>query len=159
VASIRNVTVGQSSDDEGTLRFVPARPRVLEFDVSIDRERRAISGRGGIPLQAEDAWSAEHLVLAALVKCTLTSLDFSLRRAGIAGEGAGSAHGVVTKRAEDGRYAFVEIEASYDVALADPPAEDAIQGLIERTERGCFVGNSLAIRPRYRWTVNGEVVR
>ena len=29
--------------------------------------------------------------------------------------------------------------------------------MLERAERGCFVGNSLVARPRYRWNVNGGV--
>jgi hypothetical protein len=31
--------------------------------------------------------------------------------------------------------------------------------LLDRAERGCFVGNSLTARPAYHWTVNGEAIR
>jgi hypothetical protein len=65
----------------------------------------------------------------------------------------------VTKRESDGLYAFVEIEARYEVELTEPPDPESVLSLVERAERGCFVGNSLAVRPRYRWTVNGKEVR
>jgi hypothetical protein len=70
----------------------------------------------------------------------------------------GRAHGRVTKREEDGLYAFVEIEASYDVDVSPPLAPPALADLLARAERGCFVGNSLTARPTYRWTVNGAEV-
>jgi len=135
-----------------------ARPRVLEFDVTVDRDRVARSALGGSPLPREAEWWAEHYVLAGLVRCTLASLDYAARRAGSNVTGSGTAHGVVTKREEDGRYAFVEIEATFDVQLAPVPDQEALQGLLERAEAGCFVGNSLTAKPRYRWIVNGEEV-
>ena len=131
------------------------KPRVLEFDVSVDRDRAAHSARGGSPIPLEEAWSAEHLVLTALLRCTLASLDHHLRRAGLTAGCSGQAHGVVTRREADGLYAFVEIEASYDVALDYLPKPE-ITELLRKAERGCFVGNSLTPKPRYRWTVNGD---
>lgn len=135
-----------------------ARPRVLEFDVTVDRDRVARSALGGTPLPREAEWWAEHYVLAGLVRCTLASLDYAARRAGANATGSGTAHGVVTKREEDGRYAFVEIEATFDVQLAPVPGQETLKDLLERAEAGCFVGNSLTAKPRYRWTVNGEEV-
>jgi organic hydroperoxide reductase OsmC/OhrA len=132
------------------------RDRVLEFDVSVDRERTAHSGRGGSPLLREETWSSEHILLAALVRCTLTSFDYHVRRAGLTAVGSGDAHGVVTRRETDELYAFVEIDARYDVEIDDAPAHEVVRELLERAERGCFVGNSLTARPVYRWTVNGE---
>ena len=133
-------------------------PRVYEFDVSVDRERTVTSGLGGSPIGREDAWWAEHFVLAGLLRCTLSSLRHAAQRAELEVTAEGRAHGKVTKRESDGLYAFVEIEASFDVELA--PAADAatVAEVLERAERGCFVGNSLAARPRYRWSVNGEAV-
>jgi uncharacterized OsmC-like protein len=133
-------------------------PKVFEYDVSVDRSGTATSREGGSPLAQEEAWLAEHLVLAGLVRCTLASLDHAARRAEVEAGAEGTARGTVTKRDGDGRYAFVEIEASFDVELS-PPLEPAARAeLIERAERGCFVGNSLTARPRYRWTVNGEAL-
>ncbi len=130
--------------------------RVLEFDVSIDRERTARSERGGNAIPAEESWSSEHLVLAGLVRCTLASLDYSAKRAGLDVEASGSAHGVVTRREKDGRYAFVTIESRFDVELDPSTEHQAVRDLVALAEKGCFVGNSLIARPRYRWTVNGE---
>ncbi len=135
------------------------RPKVLEFDVSIDAERTARSGRGGSALLADSAWSAEHLALAALVRCTLTSLDHHVKRAGLEATATGGATGTVTKREDDGLYAFVDIEARYEVELESEADRNAVAELLDRAERGCFVGNSLTARPRYRWTVNGEEIR
>lgn len=135
---------------------MPARPRVLQFDVSVDRDRVATSALGGTPLLQEAEWWAEHLVLAGLLRCTLTSLDYSARRAGLSATGSGKAHGKVTRRDEDGLYAFVEIETSFEVNLEPLPGRDATTELIRHTERGCFVSNSLTARPQHHWIVNGE---
>ena len=135
-----------------------ARPRVLEFDVSVDRAGDARSGLGGDALPRRVEWWAEHLVLAGLVRCTLASMDYTARRAGINSVGVGSAHGIVTKRDEDGLYAFVDIETTLDVELAPAPDADALRELVARAEHGCFVSNSLTAKPHHRWIVNGQEV-
>jgi organic hydroperoxide reductase OsmC/OhrA len=135
---------------------MPARPRVLQFDVSIDRAGDARSALGGSALAREDEWWAEHLVLAGLVRCTLASMSYSAHRAGLEVTGAGSAHGKVTKRDGDGLYAFVEIETRLEVDLDPAPDASAVRQLVAWAERGCFVSNSLTARPRHRWVVNGE---
>ena len=122
-----------------------AEPRVLEFDVSVDDDRSSKSALGGTAIAREDAWWPEHLVLAALVRCTLASMDYSAREAGLDVVGSGRAHGTVTKRDADGLYAFVDIQS--------------VAELVEKAERGCFVSNSLTTAPRHHWTVNGEEVR
>jgi organic hydroperoxide reductase OsmC/OhrA len=136
---------------------MPTRPRVLEFDVTVDRAGDAHSALGGSPLPREVEWWAEHLVLAGLVRCTLASMDYSARRAGLNSKGTGSAHGIVTKR-DDGLYAFVDIETTLEVDLAPVPEPVALQELVRRAERGCFVSNSLTAKPRHRWIVNGQEV-
>ncbi len=133
-------------------------PRVHEFDVSVDRDRTASSGLGGSPIRRDDAWRAEHLVLAGLVRCTLESVEYHARRAGLEASGAGRARGVVTKRAEDGLYALVQVESYLQIELEPAPEPAAVNDLIAKAERGCFVGNSLTARPSYRWTVNGEEI-
>jgi organic hydroperoxide reductase OsmC/OhrA len=135
---------------------MPARPRVLQFDVSIDRAGDARSALGGSALAREDEWWAEHLVLAGLVRCTLASMSYSAHRAGLEVAGAGSAHGKVTKRDGDGLYAFVDIETRLEVDLVPAPDASAVRQLVAWAERGCFVSNSLTARPRHRWVVNGE---
>ena len=134
------------------------RPRVLEFDVTVDAAGDARSALGGSPLPREVEWWAEHLVLAGLVRCTLASMDYSARRAGLNSKGVGSAHGIVTKRDDDGLYAFVEIETTLEVDLAPAPEPSALHELVANAERGCFVSNSLTAKPRHRWIVNGQEV-
>ncbi|MEX0850882.1 MAG: OsmC family protein [Gaiellaceae bacterium] len=137
---------------------MPTRARALEFEVTVDRDRTVRSALGGSPIPVEEAWSAEHLVLAALVRCTLTSLDYHVRQAGLTASGSGQAHGVVTRREADGLYAFVEIKARYELEFDETPEREIVTELAEKAERGCFVGNSLTAKPRYRWTVNGEEI-
>jgi len=152
-------SLGQGPDNTGTLRaMATVSPRVLEFDVSVDRDRTAHSRLGGSAIPLEDEWWAEHLVLAGLVRCTLASMDYTAHRAGFEVVGAGEAHGTVTKREDDGRYAFVEVESHLEIELEPAPAAKVVRELIERAERGCFVGNSLTAEPRYRWTVNGAEI-
>jgi hypothetical protein len=57
------------------------------------------------------------------------------------------AHGGTT-----GSPVFLEVEL--DPALARGEVEE----LLAKAERDCFVGASLTVPPRYRWTVNGEFV-
>jgi organic hydroperoxide reductase OsmC/OhrA len=134
------------------------KPRVLEFDVSVDSDRRSRSALGGPALARDDEWTPEHLVLAALVRCTLASMDHSARKAGLAAVGSGRAHGTVTKRAADGLYAFVDIESELEIELEPRPPREVVDELVARAERGCFVSNSLTTTPLHHWTVNGEEV-
>ena len=135
-----------------------AEPRILEFDVSVDDDRSSSSALGGTAIAREDAWWPEHLVLAALVRCTLASMDYSARKAGLDVVGSGRAHGTVTKRAADGLYAFVDIRSELEIELDPMPVREIVADLVEKAERGCFVSNSLTTAPRHHWTVNGEEV-
>jgi organic hydroperoxide reductase OsmC/OhrA len=130
---------------------------VLHFDITVDPAGDAHSALGGSAVPRQDEWWAEHLVLAGLVRCTLASMDYSARRAGLESKGAGSAHGTVTKR-EDGLHAFVAIETTLEIDVAPAPEPAVLQELVAKAEHGCFVSNSLTARPRHRWIVNGEEV-
>jgi organic hydroperoxide reductase OsmC/OhrA len=134
---------------------MPSRPRVLHFDVTVDRAGDAHSALGGSPIRREVEWWAEHLVLAGLVRCTLASMDYAAHRAGLVSLGVGRAHGVVTKR-DDGLHAFASIETTLEIDLAPPPSPDVVHELVAKAEHGCFVSNSLTARPRHRWIVNGQ---
>jgi organic hydroperoxide reductase OsmC/OhrA len=138
---------------------VATSPRVHEFEVTVGPDGTARSGLGGPEIARDDAWWAEHLVLAGLVRCTLASLGYAARRASLEVTAEGRARGTVTKREEDGLYAFVDVEASLSADVSPAPEHAAIVALIDWAERGCFVGNSLTAKPRYRWTVNGEEIR
>ena len=133
------------------------RAKTFSYAVSLDREWTATSGEGGSPLPAEEAWSPEHLVLAGLVRCSLTSLGYHATRDGLELASSGDASATVTRRDDDGRYAFVEIGVRADVQLSPTPPN--VRELLARAERDCFVGASLTVSPSYSWTVNGEEVR
>jgi organic hydroperoxide reductase OsmC/OhrA len=137
---------------------MPTRPRVLEFDVTVDHAGEAHSALGGSPVPHEVEWWAEHLVLAGLVRCTLASMDYSAHRVGLETRSFGRAHGKVTRRENDGLYAFVEIETTLEIDLSPAPEPDAVRELVAHAERGCFVSNSLTARPRHHWIVNGEKI-
>jgi organic hydroperoxide reductase OsmC/OhrA len=136
---------------------VSARARRFSYEVSLDGDWAARSSRGGTPIRnEEEAWTPEHLVLAGLCRCILTSFRYHARRAGLEPATSADAEGAVTRRDEDGRFAFVEIRVGLDVLLDPAPASDELRALVAKGERDCFVGASLTVRPDYHWTVNGE---
>ena len=131
--------------------------KTFEYAASLDGDGRLLAD--GSPLEPGEAWTPEHLVLAGLMRCTLKSLRFHAERGGIVVRGSAAAEAVVSKRREDGRFAFVDIDCGLDVVL-DPPLEgDRLTELLDLAERDCFVGASLTAKPRYEWRVNGAVVR
>lgn len=126
------------------------RARVFEYSASVAPDGRIEAlGESLVP---PESWAPEHLVLAGLVDCSLTSLRYHARRAGVeVTAGSGAASGSVTVRESDGRFAFVEIRCMLDVALSPPPAD--LDGLLAKAERDCFVGASLTAKPVYTWNV------
>ena len=119
----------------------------------------SVSERSGTPAHAEPDWTAEHLVLSGLARCSLTSLDFFAKRSNVTVSGSADAAGVVTRRDSDGRFAFVETHVALDVDIQPALTGDDLARLLDSAERGCFIGASLTARPRYEWRVNGEQVR
>jgi uncharacterized OsmC-like protein len=131
---------------------VAAEAKCFAYEIALDRAGR-VSAADGPPLQLGDEWTPEHLVLAGLARCTVASLRFHAARVGADVVAEASASGVVTKRRDDERYAFVEIECT--IAAEVEPAPHDVAELLARAERDCFVGASLTVSLRYRWTVNG----
>ena len=134
-----------------------AQAKRFEYAAAVERDGR-LRGRDDSPLDVPEGWTPEHLVLAALGRCTLKSLSHHAERAGVTAHGSAQASGVVTKREDDGRFAFVEIECSLDVDLDPAPAGEELPELIGLAERDCFIGASLTVTPRYTWRVNGHEV-
>lgn len=127
------------------------KPRELRFAVDLGAGGELLD-ENAARLDVPPEWTPEHLLLAALVRCSLASLRYHAKRAGIAvGETRGTARGIVTKRKSDERYAFVEVDVELAVAL-DPEPDD-LAALLAKTERDCFVSASLTAKPRYRWDV------
>jgi organic hydroperoxide reductase OsmC/OhrA len=133
-------------------------PKRFEYAASLDAEGELLAD-GEAPLAPGEPWTPEHLVLAGLMRCTLKSLRFHAERQNVSVRGSAAAEGVVAKREDDGRYAFVEIECGLDVELDPLPQGDGLLELLDLAERDCFVGASLRQSPRYEWRVNGELVR
>jgi organic hydroperoxide reductase OsmC/OhrA len=125
--------------------------KVLEYAVEVDRGGR-MTIPGGAQITPGEGWSPDHMLLAALVRCSIDSLAYHARRAGHNVTASGEAFGKVTKREGDGRYALVEIDVSVHAQLS-PRATDTAQ-LTEKAERDCFVGASLTIEPSYTWHVS-----
>jgi organic hydroperoxide reductase OsmC/OhrA len=119
----------------------------------------SVTERAGTPARAEPDWTPEDLVLAGLTRCTLASLGHHAERMSVRVTGEATADGVVTKREEDGRYAFVRIDCGLDVDLEPAPETDRLTELLDLAERDCFVGASLTVKPAYEWRVNGELIR
>jgi organic hydroperoxide reductase OsmC/OhrA len=130
------------------------RARSFDYAVELDDTWEARSERGGTGVPSdEEHWAPEHLVLAGLARCSLTSLRYHCRRAGVELTSQASVHGTVTRRDEDGRFAFVEIAVEADVAFDPKPDEAAVAELLMKGERDCFVGASLTAPPTYDWRV------
>ena len=131
--------------------MVSTKPKVFEYDVEIDLGGR-MTVPGGAQIAPAEGWSPDHLLLAALVRCSIDSLTYHARRAGHATTASGSAHGTVTRRDSDGRYALADAGVRIDAQL-DPRATEPTD-LTAKAERDCFVGASLSITPRYEWHVS-----
>jgi len=130
---------------------------VKELRYAVDLgESGSVRTEDGTPLEPDPAWSPEHLLLAALVRCSLKSLRYHAHRAGLEVGGArGSARTLITRRESDGRYALVETEVELDVRLEPQAGEAELGELLAKAERDCFIGASLAAAPTYRWSVDG----
>jgi organic hydroperoxide reductase OsmC/OhrA len=132
------------------------RPRVFEYRVSTDSDWTSFSDRGGPGIPREDAWTPEHLLLAALTRCTLTSLGYHAKRAAVTLTATADAHATVTRRDEDGRFAVVAVSVGFQVSFQPRPEPAALRELLARAERDCYIGASLTAKPTYVWNVDGE---
>ena len=117
-----------------------------------------MTAEGAGRAQLDDAWTPDHLLLAALARCTIESLRFHAARGGIEVAAAAEASGTVTKAEGAERYAFVEISCAIEIELSPEPGADDLKELVFRAERDCFVGASLTVKPAYRWRVNEKDV-
>jgi organic hydroperoxide reductase OsmC/OhrA len=118
----------------------------------------SVSERTGTPASAEPDWTAEHLLLAGLARCSLSSLEYYAKRVNVEVSGSADADGVVTRRDSDGRFAFIETRVALDVEVQPPLPGDDLSKLLDSAEYGCFIGASLTATPSYEWRVNGEPV-
>jgi uncharacterized OsmC-like protein len=140
------------------MRAVAVRAKELRYAVDLTTAGE-LTDENGVALDAPAEWSPEHLLLAALVRCSLKSLRHHAERRSVDVRSAsGGSRTLVTKRETDERYALVETDLDLVVELAPEPEPDALAGLLALAERDCFVGSSLTAKPSYRWVVNGRTV-
>ena len=133
---------------------VAVRAKELRYAVELTAAGELVEEHD-VALDAPTEWSPEHLLLAALVRCSLQSLRYHADRMGVAVRSAsGSSRTLVTKRETDDRYALVETDVELTIEL--DPEPDALGDLLAAAERDCFVGSSLTAKPSYRWLVNGR---
>jgi organic hydroperoxide reductase OsmC/OhrA len=135
---------------------VAVRAKHFEYWITLD-EGGQLSAEGQ-PIELHEEISAEHLLLAALARCSLSSLAYFARQQGVEASGTALATGTVTRREDDDRYGFTNIECRLEVELDGELAEAKLKPLLESAEWGCFVGASLRPAPRYSWRVNGRNV-
>lgn len=129
-----------------------SRAKELRFETRL--EGTGAYHANGVELRVGEGFSAEDLVLAGLIQCSLTSLRHAAGRLGIeVGAATATARATVTRREEDSRYAFVEVAVEVSAALDPTPDEATRTELVERAERGCFIGASLTAKPTYHWTL------
>ena len=125
--------------------------KTLEYAVELD-EGGHFPVPGGGQFVTPEGWSADHLLLAALVRCSMDSFAYHARRAGHAVTASGSAQGTITKSGDDNRYRFVAIDVRIDAQLE--PRTNETDDLVAKAERDCFVGASLTVKPSYTWHVS-----
>jgi organic hydroperoxide reductase OsmC/OhrA len=129
------------------------KPKVLTYAVSVDRGGRLSADDEPPTLVLSEEWTPDHMLLAAVLRCSIVSLGYHARRADVDVAASGTVTGTVTIPEGEQRFRFVEIAVALDVELTPRPAPEALAQLLERAERDCFVGASLVAKPSYRWEV------
>jgi organic hydroperoxide reductase OsmC/OhrA len=126
-----------------------------QFRYAVDLlEGDVVRTEDGTPLGDGPEWTPEHLLLAALVRCSVKSLKHHAKRAAIEVESAtGSASSVFSRRESDGRFAATELHVELALKLEPKPGEAELVELLAKAERDCFIGASLTVKPTYAWTV------
>ncbi len=128
------------------------RAKHFEYWITLDDDGLTADGQ---PMQLAEA-SAEHLLLAGLARCSISSLVYFARQRNVEADASAYASGTVTRREDDDRYGFTNIECRMDVRLDGELGDDELRTLLQSAEWGCFVGASLRPAPRYKWRVNGR---
>lgn len=137
---------------------VTVRAKELRYAVDLSASGE-LTEEHGVPLDSPAEWSPEHLLLAALIQCSLKSLRYHSKPKGVdVCSASGSGRTLVTRRQTDGRYALVETEVELALEIAPEPESPALTELLGLAERDCFVGSSLTAKPSYRWVVNGRTI-
>jgi organic hydroperoxide reductase OsmC/OhrA len=132
---------------------VAIRAKHFEYWLTLEEDGSLLAE--GEPVDLRDV-SAEHLLLAALARCSISSLEYFAKQRDVAVTATAYAAGTITLRSEEDRYGFTNIDCRMEVKLDGELADDELRKLLESAEWGCFVGASLDPAPRYKWRVNGR---
>jgi organic hydroperoxide reductase OsmC/OhrA len=133
---------------------VAVRAKHFDYWISLD-ERGGLSADGN-PVTVGGDVGAEHLLLTALARCSISSLEHFAGQKDVEVSASAYASGTVTRRGDEDRYGFVTIECKLDVKITGELADEELRSLLESAEWGCFIGASLDPAPRYSWRVNGR---
>ena len=126
---------------------------MFEYAVEVDRGSR-MTIPGGAQIEHAEGWSPDHLLLAALVRCSIDSFTYHARRAGHeASRRPARRDGKITKR-DAGRALRVRRRSRSRSTSQLDAARRRPDDLIAKAERDCFVGASLTITPEYTWRVS-----
>jgi organic hydroperoxide reductase OsmC/OhrA len=137
---------------------VAVKAKELRYAIELSSDGE-LAEENGIALETPAEWSPEHLLLAALLRCSLKSLRHHARRQGVVVRSAsGHARTLVTKRGTDERYALVDTAVDLGVDVEPEPDSNRLAELLALAERDCFIGSSLTAKPSYRWTVGGRTI-
>lgn len=128
-----------------------ATAKTFSYELELDRAGK-MTVADAAAVEVPEAWMPDHLLLAAVLRCSIASFAFHAKRAGHTVVASGSAKGTVARRSSDGRFAFESIDLVIDVELTPPTTEP--DDLFAKAERDCFVGASLTIKPGYEWRVS-----
>jgi organic hydroperoxide reductase OsmC/OhrA len=129
--------------------------RAKHFEYWINLGEDGSLSAEGEPMPLGEDTTAEHLLLAGLARCSISSLAYFARQRNLEAKASAHASGTVTRREQDDRYAFTEIECQMDVQLSEDLDPESLRTLVQSAEWGCFVGASLQPAPTYKWRVNG----
>src|SRR5262249_19731019 len=100
---------------------VTVRAKELRYAVDLSASGR-LTEEHGVALETPAEWSPEHLLLAALVRCSLKSLRYHARPRGVDVRSAsGTSRTLVTRRETDDRYALVETHVDLAVEITPEP--------------------------------------
>ena len=130
--------------------------RAKHFDYWISLDERGGLIVDGDPATIGGDVNAEHLLLTALARCSISSLEHFARQKDVEVSASAYASGTVTRREDQERYGFVSIECKLDVQLTGELADEELRDLLASAEWGCFIGASLDPAPKYGWRVNGR---
>src|SRR5262245_38321827 len=104
---------------------VTVRPKLRHYAIAVARDGEPTQEEGDA-LTWTGRWTPEHLVLAALARCTIIALGYHARRESLTVEAEATVNGVVGPR-DDGSWGFLEIDCTIDTTIDPAPSADRVQ--------------------------------